>query len=326
MIKRTTIEANSPKSLCWTNDELTDWVTGGTTYDKNGKKDNSIYYLANDFDSVKSSKDGTYFIAYQRLGTKGVILKNNKILREINRSFYHANVYEYPLAIITLPNGKEALIHCPNEYWKLEVEDLETGEILTQKDRAFIDIFHSRIESSSKYLLSAGWVWHPLDILCIYKITDILNHSDEITKHDIGPDIGVEISSARFFGGQKVIMSSLKDELFNDDKTVLQPSSIGIYDPENQIIQKQIKVAGEFGNVVGINDDFALDLFDYPKIINLNTGKIEEKIEDIYCGKQNSSIIHHLDNLPQIAIHSDNSKIAITTDIGIEILEIEIGK
>ena len=51
------------------------------------------------FDGAIYFRNGGYAISDQRLGTKAIILKDDQILREINRSYYHADVYEYPIAI-----------------------------------------------------------------------------------------------------------------------------------------------------------------------------------------------------------------------------------
>jgi hypothetical protein len=54
------------------------------------------------------SPSGEFAVIYTRLGTKGLVLHRGKIIREINRSFYHADVYEYPIGLAALKNGREA--------------------------------------------------------------------------------------------------------------------------------------------------------------------------------------------------------------------------
>jgi hypothetical protein len=42
----------------------------------------------------------------------------------------------YPVVLTRLASGREVLIHCPDYYGRLEIEDARTGERLTQsKDR-----------------------------------------------------------------------------------------------------------------------------------------------------------------------------------------------
>src|SRR5262249_11119680 len=93
------------------------------------------------------------------------------------RSYYFANAYEYPVAVFTLPDGSQALVHCPDSYNKLEIEELESGRRLTTRDGKSIDFFHSRLQISpgGKYLLSAGWIWHPIDLVQLYCISNVLD-------------------------------------------------------------------------------------------------------------------------------------------------------
>ncbi len=123
-------------------------------------------------DGVVTTFDGKYIILYKKLGTKGIILKDNRVLREINRSYYCAGSYEYPITTFQF-NGKTIIAHCPDEYNKIEFEDIETGERLTELEtREPDDYFHSRfkINTSGKFLISSGWYWHPYGSLEIYDI------------------------------------------------------------------------------------------------------------------------------------------------------------
>ena len=55
--------------------------------------------------------------------------KNGKILRELNRSFYCANAYDYPIALAQGSAGNTLLIHCPEEFNILEVQDVVASGI-----------------------------------------------------------------------------------------------------------------------------------------------------------------------------------------------------
>ena len=86
------------KSLCWAGESLVDWAAGGITFHLDGKIEPRPVYYAHPFNSAVTSPCGTYAVIYERLGTKGVLLKRGKVLRELNRSYYHASAYEYPVA------------------------------------------------------------------------------------------------------------------------------------------------------------------------------------------------------------------------------------
>ncbi len=118
------------KSLCWQGDRLIDWAGGGIAYDLEGKVYGSIVRYAYRFDAAVVSPSGEYAVIYERLGTKGLVLKQGKPIREINRSFYHADAYEYPIVLFKLPDGREVIAHCPDHYNQLEIEELENGKRL----------------------------------------------------------------------------------------------------------------------------------------------------------------------------------------------------
>jgi len=162
-----------PRSLVWRGDELVDWVGGQCIYRLDGSIEDSRVRYAYRFDNAISSPSGRWALIFETLGTKALLLDQGKIVREINRSLYHANVYGYPAAFLILPDGREGLLHCPKDYCQLDIEDLATGEVLTKsQDRDPKDVFHGRlvISPDSSYFMSAGWIWHPADVVAIDKV------------------------------------------------------------------------------------------------------------------------------------------------------------
>ena len=101
--------AKGIKSLVWEGDELVDWVAGGRRFRLDGRviEPNVRYAFA--FDAARNSPSGEFSVIYTRCATKGLVLQRGKVLREINRSFYHAAVYEYPIAMFALADGREAI-------------------------------------------------------------------------------------------------------------------------------------------------------------------------------------------------------------------------
>jgi hypothetical protein len=67
------------------------------------------------FDAAQSTPDGRIAVIYQRRGTKGLVLRGERVLRELNRSFYHADAYEYPIChrATTSPDSKDTTFGCP---------------------------------------------------------------------------------------------------------------------------------------------------------------------------------------------------------------------
>lgn len=327
-MKRQTIQAtNHISTLCWTNDILIDWVNSGRQFFADGQIKEMERYLINfSFDSVITSDDGIYAVIYKKLGTKGLLLKNGEILREINRSYYQAEVYEYPVAFAKLNDGRHILIHCPDGYCRLDFEEVETGLRLTNhSDREPSDFFHSRLEVSpdSKTLLSKGWIWHPYDFVEVFDIDECVMNPIALdkSKHDL--DAEAEICTASFITNELVLIGSPNDtEPFNNQQTdKLTDGQIGIWNIKTNeisgIIQPNFTIGG---NLIAIDETFAWDLYQNPKIINFKTGEIVDEIKEIQCGNQVSSIIRHLDNLPLIAFNRKTRQVAIGNQNKIEIL------
>ncbi|QEC78662.1 hypothetical protein [Mucilaginibacter ginsenosidivorax] len=316
---RTTLTAGRLNTISWLNDNIVDWAAGGNHYSIDGSTKESNSYYAFNFDGSINTTDGQYAFIYQKLGTKGLLLKNGELLREINRSYYFAEAYEYPAAFVTV-DEVTYLIHCPKEYCRLDFENVETGEIVTDMiGRDPTDVFHSRLEISPDgfVLMSKGWHWHPLDVAYLYDIKECLKNPKLLDEINSWLSINAEISTANFINKTKVLIGS-GEEVFDDENIVFPPRYIAVFDIGSKQISTPVKVNGEFGNLFAIDDERAWDTYLYPKIISLKTGDIIDKDESVYSGKQNSSIVNK-ENLVQIVFNRDTKQLAIA---GKEVIEV----
>ena len=119
------IAATDVKSLCWLDRRLVDWVGGGRVYSLDaGVQRTKHGDFAYRFDSALISPSCRFAVIYERLGTKGVLLEHGQIVREINRPYYYAHAYEYPVAFVRLGDGRELLAHCPDRYHRIDMEDI----------------------------------------------------------------------------------------------------------------------------------------------------------------------------------------------------------
>jgi hypothetical protein len=321
-----TFKAKYAQTLSWLKDEIVDWSQGGTVFSLNGETSQiNQYHYAFSFDSAINTEDGQYVFIYKRLGTKGLLIKNGEVLREINRSYYQAEVYEYPAAFLTLGNGRVVLVHCPSEYCRIDFEDVETGEILTNHpERKPKDCFHSRLEISldSKFLLSKGWYWHPWDGIELFDIEACLENPLLLDKGKIIPNCCTEICSASFIDNDSILVCSSDEESMDDEnEEPIPPNHLAIWYFKKDEISKAVKIQGKFGNLIAIDEDYCWDLYNYPKIINIKTGIIEDKIEEHSTGLQQSSIIHHLEGeLSVIAYSRIQKKLAFKNGDDIEVV------
>lgn len=247
------------------------------------------------------------------------------MVREINRTYYCADTYEFPAAFITV--GIETyLVHCPIDYCRLDFENVETGEIISDvQGRDPSDIFHSRLSISpdGKYLMVRGWAWHPVDKVELFDIIECLKNPLLLDKSCLCPNFGTEINSASFIDNERILIASTDEEPFDDEVLPLLPQKhLAVWSFIKNEITSPVKVNGEFGNLFAINERQAWDMFKFPKIINIQTGEIESKLEEINSGLQTSSIIYgEIEKSPQICFNRQTSQIAVRVDdITIEVL------
>lgn len=310
--------------MCWLDDSIVDWANMGTQYFLDGQTNQlGKYGFAFPFDSAAIADDGQYAFIYQKLGTKGLLLKNGEVLREINRSYYHADVYEYPIAFVTAQNGVTYLIHCPNDYCQIDFEEVESGKIITNiAERNAADFFHSRFEISpdKTTLISKGWAWHPYDAILYFDIEACLQNPLLLDKINMIPDVDAEIFAASFINNDLILIGFANED---DSSTHLYLGQMAVWNFKTNTVSEPIKT--EFmigGHLRAIDETYTWDLYEYPKIINYKTGKIVDKIEAIFSGNQTSSIIHHLNGLPKIAFDKHTKQVAIANEDKIEILSI----
>ncbi|MCX5659714.1 MAG: hypothetical protein NTW19_08335 [Planctomycetota bacterium] len=318
---------NSPvESLVWNEGYLMDWVGGNRKIQLDGKDSGPRVIWAYRFDAAIQSPSGRYAAVYERLGTKAVLLDNGEHLRELNRSFYHANVYEYPIAFIQLPDGRELIAHCPEEYNRIEIDDVETGKRLTPKsDRKPDDFFHSRLSVShdGRRLLSAGWVWHPFNSVATWLIQEALADSRVLDKACSPHGAGAEINCASFLDSDRNLMNSSidADDFSDDEDTLFHKGSLAVFDLRSNTIESVAKTDQTLGTMLWLGDDRIASFYGFAKIIDLKTGKATFNWPDIMTGKQDSSIIHYLDSLPPIAMDSSGKRFAVASKDRITVVQ-----
>ncbi len=319
MILRRTIEYKiTPLSLIWKGNDLKDWVGNGRVFNLNGEIEGVSHGRQYKFDAAIQSDNEVYTVVYEKFGTKGVLLKNGEVLREINRSYYLADVYEYPIAFIKIEE-EYAIVHCPDEYNIIEVDNVETGVRITntsnRKEPA--DYFHSRfrVNDANTKLLNTGWVWHPMDIIELFDLKMSLNDNDLFDNPTSIAEVNmVDVCSAEFLSNDLIVIS-----LFKNSKK--PKHEVGLFSIEMDKFIKKVDVGFQLGTLVPIDENYVIDLYEHPKLIDLNTGEVKQRFEDINSGNQTSSI--KSDNLVPLAFDKGNQRLAIGNGNKIELLEFE---
>ncbi|MFD1469937.1 hypothetical protein ACFQ48_17040 [Hymenobacter caeli] len=331
-MRHQTLEAPGLQTIAWVGDALVDWACAGQLYGLDGERrqlGESHYSFS--FDRALTSTDGQYAFLYQKLGTKGLLLKNGEMLREINRSYYHAETYEYPAAFVTV-EGTTYLVHCPVEYCQLDFENVETGELVTNTPaRSPTDFFHSRLEISpgGTYLMSKGWYWHPWNGIQVFDIWACLRDPLLLDNClEMSPETGSEISSAGFVTNNTVLLvasgeDSAQEDEDEDEVDALPPGRLAVWNVETKEFSPAVSSPWPFGNVFPIDENRAWDLYQYPKIIDIKTGEVLAKLELLNTGRQSSSIIRYLDFVPAIVFNPQTKRIAVKIDNQVEVLSVD---
>ena len=223
-----------PGSLAWEGDDLVDWVGGGRRWLPDGTEIPPAIGYGGDFDRALVSPSGRYAAIVTERQTKGLVLDRSAILREIDRSYYHADKYAYPIALGRLPDGREVIAHCPKEYNRLEIETLDKGKRLTGRRTKSQDIFHSRLSFSpdGRFLLSAGWVWHPWSGFAIFDVMRALDHPGSLDRKEgvfgamqPSPTEG-EVYAACWLDSDRIVVTTdMTGEYLDEGESDLSPTS-----------------------------------------------------------------------------------------------------
>ena len=332
--KQTRFEEKNIRSLCWLGDELVDWVTGGRAFALDGVERRAAVNYRYRFDAATASPDGHYAVIYEKLGTKGLLLRDGKILRELDRSFYCADAYEYPVTLFNDPQGRVLLAHCPKEYCLLELEDAETGQALTASaERKPQDFFHSQLAASpnGKRLLSAGWIWHPSDFVEYFDVAQCLADPNQLDRRSSFRIEVAEENSACWLDDDHLVKAAsdeVVDDEVEDGVPYLRPRGLAVFDVANQVCLRAFQFEELPGKIIAIGKRHVLSLYRHPKLINLENGQIAHVWDDLHSGLQVGSIAWNLKDdaaPPPMVYDSANHRFAIANGDAVTVIEFDLG-
>lgn len=291
--KSQTIELSrdaDPTTLAWDRDVLLD-VTTSRRFGLDGSVSNANFYTPFKFDRGICLREGDilWSVAFANRGTKAVLFKNGREHRELNRSYYFAEAYDYPIALGRV-DSSVAVIHCPNAFNIVELEDAESGKVLSSKKTKEME-FHSRLAVSGdgRFLLSAGWFWHPLGgaWLCPLGPDGQFDESRQVSF-----SFGAEIDGAAFLDNDRVVISSTDEIVDAEDGfsgSKIGPMQLGVWSiPEARWVSK-VPTTGVTGTIMPWKD-WVIAFYEHPRVIELATGKIIHIWSEINSGRQIGSI------------------------------------
>jgi len=305
-------------TLMWDRDEVLD-ITSGQRGNFSGSLTSRLINMTYRFDRAIGlrSRGDHWAVAYTNRSTKAVLMKNGLIHRELNRSFYCAEAYDYPITIGVDAAGPVVVVHCPNKFDLLEIEDAETGTVLDSLKSEEME-FHSRLNLSAdgRLLIDAGWFWHPWCGAVVFEITQKDDGPLQFTKSTAFStpfSTQNEIDSVAFLGNTHLVVSSVSDYLGEEPKPgSLGPKQLGVWSLAERRWESKVDLNEPAGMLMPWKE-WVVSFYDHPKLIELATGKVKHRWDKIYSGKQLGPIELGDPSPPPIAMDPLQGRFAVAS-------------
>ncbi len=306
------------RSLAWDGDELCDLAAGDARYRLDGTAERGKFYWGYGFDVTVIGPDEINAVAKRR-GTKAIVSTGWRKNRQVNRDFYYADTYDYPITLFRGPDGRPLLAHCPTSYTHLQIDDARTGKRLTARRRTRKDYFHSRLSGSpsGRYLASAGWVWHPFEAIQVFDVAAALMDPKPLDGRgiELGSGIDGDVAGYAWTADDHLVVSTSDEEPLGNDEggAMLGDSAIGCLDVAAGTWCYRTKLERAAGEVLDLGDHRHVVAFDgCPRLIDTRTGKTLRAWEDLPTGHR-ASCIDDRDRRP-LAIDHGRRRFAVASD------------
>lgn len=317
------------RSLAFRGDHLYDWVSGGDHFrlGSGGGPTRAGVCYAYPFDAVIDR--APYTVLYERRGTKGLLLRDGQILRELSRSFYHARDYDFPVALHRTPAGRTLLLHCPDEYNRLEIEDCEDGRRLSAaEDRAPSDYFYSQlaVSPSGGCLASAGWVWHPFCAVVLHPLSAALERPTLLDRPEWLPgseDFGAEQVHAAFLDDHHLVVAATggaAEEVEPAEAPRLPPQGIAVIDLRAGRVMASFETSHLPGPLMPVGRRHVWSLGGHPRLYHLATGACVAELPELPIAAATTCIDRGQEETP-LALDPENGRFAVATSTGVAVVK-----
>ncbi|MRH91531.1 hypothetical protein GFY24_29515 [Nocardia sp. SYP-A9097] len=314
-------------ALSWDGDDLVDFSNGPTRWSPDGTADSPqiFHVFAGSFDHAVASPSGRFDVLYAERGTKALFLSGGELLRELDRSYYHAEDFDFPVALGTLPDGREVVVHCPNEYNVLQIDDAETGRRITEGSRTPQDVFHSRLSISpdGRYLLAAGWVWQPYGIAMIFDLAAAVKDPTVLDGLGLLPAVmcDAEVESACWLDSDRVAIAASNEDGDAEPDT-LAPGQLGIWSVSSARWLSRSPLSHPVGTMIACGERI-VSLYGHPRLIDPTSGRTLIEWPDVDAGRKSGSYgVTHVPT-PVAVAHPDGTRLAIAQTDHIAVLKLE---
>ncbi|GAB2515466.1 hypothetical protein [Nocardia heshunensis] len=317
-VRREVIRLEGVKSLVWIGGRLFDIAAGWRSIPSDGAPGSTLYTrYGSQFDAAAISPRGDVVALTATTGTKALLMTaRGKLIREVNRSYYCAQAYRYPLALFTLPDGRTGLAHCPEDYNQLELEIAATGERLTTRsDRDPDDFFHSRLDVSpdGRFLLSAGWIWHPVDALSVFDLHRALTDPAELDTASDPEQFGATDVGGACFAGDDIVIGTSSEAGVEGEYGFLAPNTLARWSSATRSVTWQRQLGHPAGDLVRMGTN-VLSLYQHPRLFDATSGELIAQWPDLPTGEAESSIVGtaHFSGPARIAVDEGRRCFAVT--------------
>jgi hypothetical protein len=323
-------------SLSWRGDTLVDWAGGCATWEMDGKTTPVTKSWGYPMNAAITDASGEWALVHQRTGTAGVLLHQGQYVREIHRSLYHAGAFEFPACLFTR-EGRALLAHCPQNYAQIEIDDALSGERLTaNSSRETVDFFHSRLQISpgGTRLLSAGWVWHPLNAAVWFDVAAALRDPrtlDVLAGATNSRNVSLtEESSAAWLDDEHVLLGGGSEEEDEEEAAEAdaldtcrpKPNAIAVVDATTGKCSAVIPLGHPPGKMLAVGKEHVLTFFKHPKLVSLRSREVIHEWPEIDSGTVTSSIVTD-QPYPVMALDVEHSRFAILGKEAIDVVQID---
>ncbi|WP_202797082.1 hypothetical protein [Kribbella flavida] len=310
------------RSLSWHGDALVDVVGGGRRWAADGTEHRAEVSWGSLLDRAVSHR--RYAVLYVERGTKAVLVKDGKLLRELNRSYYLAEAYDYPVALGTLPDGLDVIAHCPDRYNVLEIEELESGRRITTGDRDPADVFHSQLQFSpdGRRLLSVGWMWHPVGVAHVFDVERAVVVPAALDGEGLLPlatGRDADIVSACWLDADRLAVAAGDDVWGGEQGAVLGPQQLGIWSFAESAWVHRHSSDRPLGALLGRGNRL-VSLSGHPRALSAETGELLVEWPEVRVPERRTSYGRTDEPSPVAALHPDGRRLAVAGAGGIHLL------
>ncbi|MFJ4185046.1 hypothetical protein [Kitasatospora sp. NPDC089509] len=314
------------RSLAWDGADLVDPAGGGRRWrPEAGTAEPAFDDFGPAFDRAVLSPSGRHAVVHEERGTRGLVvdLAGRRVVRELVRAGYRADDYDYPVALGRLPDGREVLVHCPEEYNVLQIEELASGRRLTEGAREDVDVFHSRpaVSPDGRHLLVAGWVWHPYGIAEVYDLaaalTDpaVLDRDGVLPVSSVSDGIDAEVTSACWLDADRLAIATTDD----DQDLGTEVDRLGAWSISARRWLHRSALDHTGGVLLGRGSQ-VVSLHGHPRLVDVATGAVVAQWPEVPVARRTGCYgVRHIPT-PVAALSPDGRRLAVAQDEGIALI------